>query len=138
MYTTSFHSFTDRTIPLVCDSEFVGNFFTDDIPDGNRPSTFLSSVIPNSVATLVGKKKTIANSFTDENCAPKKKISRLKYIDGLIPSVIVAYPVNIFQLSVKCRRTIALGNFIGECVKYQQNISVCKFVDDCGICTKLL
>jgi hypothetical protein len=43
----------------VYDSEFVGNFFTDDIPDGNRPSTFLSSVIPNFVATSVGKKKQL-------------------------------------------------------------------------------
>jgi hypothetical protein len=70
--------------------------------------------------------------------AHQKKISRLKYIDGLIPSVIVAYPVNIFHLPVKCRRTIALGNFVGECVKYRHNISVYKFVGDCGICTKLL
>jgi hypothetical protein len=70
--------------------------------------------------------------------AHQKKISRLKYIDGLIPSVIVAYPVNIFHLPVKCRRTIALGNFVGECVKYRHNIFVYKFVGDCGICTKLL
>ena len=33
--TTRFHSFTDGTISSVCDSEFVGNFFTNDIPDGN-------------------------------------------------------------------------------------------------------
>jgi len=54
--TTRFHSFTDETIMLVCDSEFVGNVFTDDIPDRNRSSAFLSSVIPNSVAISVGKK----------------------------------------------------------------------------------
>jgi hypothetical protein len=52
----------------------------------------------------------------------RKKKSRLKYNDGCILSVIVAYPVNIFQLLVKCRRTISL----------------CKFIGDCGISTKLL
>jgi hypothetical protein len=34
-------------------------------------------------------KKTFADGFTDGNCTPKKKISRLKYTDGFIPSVIV-------------------------------------------------
>ena len=52
----------------------------------------------------------------------RKKKSRLKYNDECIPSVIVAYPVNLFQLPVKCRRTISL----------------CKFIGDCGISTKLL
>jgi hypothetical protein len=52
----------------VCDSEFVGIFFTD----GQRPSAYLLSVIPNSIAKSVGKKKTIADGFTDRNCAPKK------------------------------------------------------------------
>jgi len=47
--------------------------------------------------------------------APKKNNSRWKYTDGFIPSVIVAYPVNIFQLSVKWRRTVSLCKFIGEC-----------------------
>jgi hypothetical protein len=28
--------------------------------------------------------------------------------------VIVAYPVNIFQLLVKCQRTISLCKFVGE------------------------
>jgi hypothetical protein len=69
-YTTRLHSFTDGNIPSVCDLEFVGNFFTDE----KRSSAFLSSVIPNSIAKSVGKKKTIADGFTDENCAPKKKI----------------------------------------------------------------
>ena len=56
-YTTRFHSFTDGTIPPVYNSEFVSNFFIDDILDRNLPSIFLSSIIPNSVATSVGKKK---------------------------------------------------------------------------------
>jgi hypothetical protein len=54
-----------------------------------------------------------------ENARQKIKNSRWKYTDGFIPSVIVAYPVNIFQLSVKCRRT----RF------------VCKVVSECGIST---
>jgi hypothetical protein len=73
------------------------------------PSAFLSSVIPHSVATLVGKKK-IADGFADENCSPKKN-SRLKYTNGFIPSV-----------SVKYKKTITVG----------------QVVDDCEICTKLL
>jgi hypothetical protein len=135
--TTRFHSFTDGTILLACDLEFVGNFFTDDTPDRNRPSAFLSSVIPNSIATSVGKKKHVPMVLHTE-IARQKNISRLKYTNRLSPSMIVAYPVNIFQLPVKCRRTIVLGNVVGECVKYRQNIFVCKFVGDCGICTKLL
>jgi hypothetical protein len=58
---------------LVSDLAFVGNFFTDDIPDGKCPSAFLSSVIPNFVAKAVDKKKTFVDGFTDGNCAPKKK-----------------------------------------------------------------
>ena len=34
-----------------------------------------------------------------ENARQKIKNSRWKYTDEFIPSVIVAYPVNIFQLS---------------------------------------
>ena len=45
----------------------------------------------------------------------KKKNSSWKYTDGFIPSVIVAYPVNIFQHPVKCRRTVSLCKFVGEC-----------------------
>jgi hypothetical protein len=45
---------------LVSDLAFVGNFFTDDIPDGKCPSAFLSSVIPNFVAKAVGKKKHLS------------------------------------------------------------------------------
>jgi hypothetical protein len=40
-----------------------------------RPSAFLSSVIPHSIAISVGKKKKpFADGFTDGICAPKKKI----------------------------------------------------------------
>jgi hypothetical protein len=108
-FTTRFHSFTDGNIPSVCDLEFVGNFFTD----GKRLLAFLSSVIPNSVAKSVGKKKKLPMVLQRE-IAREKKNSRLKYTDGCIPSVIVAYPVNIFQLPVKCRRTISLCEFVGE------------------------
>jgi hypothetical protein len=49
----------------------VGDFFTD----GLRPSAFLSSVIPPSVAISVRKtKKPFADGFTYGICAPKKKI----------------------------------------------------------------
>jgi hypothetical protein len=44
-----------------------------------------------------------------------KKNSHWKYTDDLIPLVIVAYPVNIFQLSVKCRRTLSVCNVVNEC-----------------------
>jgi hypothetical protein len=47
--------------------------------------------------------------------ARQKKYSCLKYTNGFIPSVIVAYPVNIFQLPVKCRRTVSLCKFVGKC-----------------------
>jgi hypothetical protein len=47
--------------------------------------------------------------------AHKKKYSRWKYTDEFIPSVIVAYLVNIFQLSVKYRRTRFVCKVVGEC-----------------------
>ena len=80
--TTRFHSFTDGTISSVCDSEFVGNFFTDNIPDGNRPLAFLSSVIPNFVSTSVGKKKQLPMVLQTKIACKKK--SCLKYTDGLV------------------------------------------------------
>jgi len=59
------------------------------------------------------KKNT--DGFTDEKYAQKKIPA------GNIPLVIVAYEVNIFQLSVKCQRTvfvcIGVGNY-GVCSKY--------------------
>jgi hypothetical protein len=72
-YTTRLHSFTDGNILLVCDLEFIGNFFTDE----KRSSAFLSSVIPNSIAKSVGKKKKkkIADGFTGEKFSPKKKFA---------------------------------------------------------------
>jgi hypothetical protein len=43
-----------------------------------------------SVAISVGNiKETFADGFTDGSCVPKKKVSRLKYTDRFIPSVIV-------------------------------------------------
>jgi len=40
-------------------------------------------VIPHFIAISVGKTiKPFADSFTDGICAPKKKVSRLKYTDG--------------------------------------------------------
>jgi hypothetical protein len=57
----------------VCDYEFVGNLFTDNITDGIRPSVFLSSVIPHSVVISVGNtKKPLADGFADGFYAPKK------------------------------------------------------------------
>jgi hypothetical protein len=42
-------------------------------------------VISLSLAISVGKtKKSFADGFTDEICAPKKKVSRLKYTDGFL------------------------------------------------------
>ena len=77
----------------VLDTEFVSNLFTD----RNCSSDFLSSVIPNFVAKSFGKKKkTIADDFDRQKLRTKKN-SLLKYTDGYIPSVIVAYPVNIFK-----------------------------------------
>ena len=66
----------------MCDRKFVGKLFTDYITDGIRPSEYLLSVIPHSVAISVGNtKKTFTDGFTDGLCAPKKKVSRLEYID---------------------------------------------------------
>ena len=85
VFTTRFHSFTDGTIPSVYYQKFVGDFFTDVITDGIRPSALPSSVIPHSVGISVGKtKKPFIDGFTDGTCAPKKKDSRLKYTDGFL------------------------------------------------------
>jgi hypothetical protein len=98
-------------------------FFTDVITDGLRPSAFPSSVIPPSVAISVGKtKKPFADGFTDGICAPKKKVSHLKYTDGFL----------VRRYIVIDRRKITVGKSVGECVKYRQNMSVCKFIGNCG------
>jgi len=82
--TTRFHSFTNGSIPSVYDYKFIGDFFTDVISDGLRPSALLSSVIPHSVGISVGKtKKPFPDGFTDGICAQKKD-SRLKYTDGFL------------------------------------------------------
>jgi len=78
--TTRFHSFTDGNILSVYDLAFVGNFFTNDIPDGKRPSAFLSSVISHSIAKSVCNKKTFADSFTDGNCTQKKVLLKKKFL----------------------------------------------------------
>jgi hypothetical protein len=52
----------------------------------------------------------------------KKKDSRLKYTDRFLGHrYIVIY-----------RRTITVGKSVGECVKYRQSMSVCKFVGNYG------
>jgi len=121
--TTTFHSFTDGNILSVCNYEFVSKLFTNIFTDGIHPSAFLSSVIPHSVAISVeNTKKSFVDGFTDEICAPKKKISRLKYTDGFYSiGDIVSY-----------RRKRIVGNFVGECLKYRPNISVYKFISNCG------
>ena len=118
-HTTRFHSFTDGPIPSVYDYKFVGDFFTDVIADGLRPSAFPSSVIPHSVGISVGKtKKPFPDGFTDGICAQKKKDSRLKYTDGFL----------FRWWYCNYRRKISVGNNVGECMKYRSNLSVCKFV----------
>jgi hypothetical protein len=86
--TTRFHSFTDKNIPSVCDSLFVGNLISSDITDGKCPSAFLSSVIPHFVVKAVGKKKH-CRWFYRQKLRAKKKSSCLKYTDGFIPLVSV-------------------------------------------------
>jgi hypothetical protein len=70
-YTTRLHSFTDGNILLVCDLEFIGNFFTDE----KRSSAFLSSVIPNSIAKSVGKKKQLPMVLQTKIVRQKKKFA---------------------------------------------------------------
>jgi hypothetical protein len=55
--------------------------------------------------------------------AKKKKHSRWKYIDGYILSVIVAYSVNISQLSVKCRRTLFVYEGVNDCGIFSKYLS---------------
>ena len=94
---------------------FVGKVFTDYITDGIRPSEYLLSVIPHSVAISVGNKKnTFTDGFTDGPCAPKKK----------------SFPLGIYYIpSVLCkyRRTTSVGKSVGD-ISYRPNKSVCKFV----------
>ena len=52
--------------------------------------------------------KINTDGFTDEKCAQKKIPT------GNILSVIVAYAVNIFQLSVKYRRDMSVGIHVGD------------------------
>ena len=48
----------------------------------------------------------------------KKKVSRLKYTDKF-------YSVGDIVIY---RQLLTVGKFVGECLKYRPNISVCKFV----------
>jgi len=78
-------------------------------------------------------KKTFADGFTYGHCAPKKKVSRLKYTDGFSligDSVTYRWIKPSVKLSVT--DLISIGNSVGEVLKYRLNISVCKFVGDCG------
>jgi hypothetical protein len=52
--------------------------------------------------------KINTDGFTDEKCAQKKIPT------GNILSVIVAYAVNIFQLSVKYRWDMSVGIHVGD------------------------
>ena len=146
--TTRFHSFTDGKIPSVCDKKFVGDFFSDVITDGLRPSALPSSVIPHSVAISVGKtKKPFADGFTDGICAQKKKkipawniptdfysVGILWLTDENYPSVNLSVSVwntdricpfvnssVIVEATVKCRRIKSVGKSVGECLKYRPN-----------------
>jgi len=67
-------------------------------------------------------KKTICRWFYRQNLRAKKKVSCLKYTDGF-------YSVGDIVIY---RRLRTVGKFVGECLKYWPNISVCKFVDNCG------
>ena len=113
--TTRFHSFTDGNIPSVCDRTFVGKVFTDYITDGIRPSEYLLSVIPHSVAISVGNKKK--HIYRRPVRAKKKKFPAWNIPTEYIPSVLCKY-----------RRTNSVGKSVGD-ILYRSNISVCKFVD---------
>ena len=52
----------------------------------------------------------------------QKKDSRLKYTDGFL----------VRRDIVIDRRKITVSKSVGECMKYQQNMSVCKFIGNCG------
>jgi hypothetical protein len=54
--------------------------------------------------------------------AHQKKVSRLKYTDGF-------YSVGDIVID---RRIQTVGKFVGECLKYRPNISICKFIGKCG------
>ena len=105
--TTRFHSFIDGNIPSVCDYQFIGEFFTDVFTDGIRPSAFLSSETQKNHLLMVLQMKFGA----------KKKVSRLKYTNRF-------YSVGDIVID---RRLRTVGKFVGECLKYRPNISVCKF-----------
>ena len=142
----------------MCDYQSVGELFTDVFTDGIRLSTILSSVILYFVAISVrNTKKPFADGFTDGICAQKKKFPAWNipmdfissviswFTNGHVPSVNMSVSfwntdrINPFVNSsvfvaatIKCRRIHFVGKVVGECIKYQPNISVCKCVDECG------
>jgi hypothetical protein len=67
-------------------------------------------------------KKIICRWFYRRNLRVKKKVSNLKYTDGF-------YSVGDLVIY---RRLRTVGKFVGECLKYRPNISVCKFVGNYG------
>jgi len=50
-----------------------------------------------------------------------KKYFNWKYMDGFILSLTIAYPINIFELPVKCWRIVSIYKFIDE---YAVNFSI--------------
>ena len=80
-YTTRFYSFTDRNIPSVCDQKIIYQLYYK----RNPPVRFLfvGDSIFRRYISRKNKKITFVNSFTDCICAPKKKVSRLNYTDGI-------------------------------------------------------
>jgi len=67
-------------------------------------------------------KKNICRWFYRRNLCAKKQDSRLKYTDRFL----------VRRDIVNDRRKITVGKSVGECMKYRQNMSVCKLVGNCG------
>jgi hypothetical protein len=68
----------------VYDYKFVGDFFTDVISDGLRPSALPSSVIPHSVGISVGKKKNHFPMVLQKEFARQKKRFPLEIYHGFL------------------------------------------------------
>ena len=68
------------------------------------------------------KKNHLLMVLQTEFARQKKKDSRLKYTDGFL----------VRRYIVIDRRKITVGKSVGECMKYRQNMSVCKFIGNCG------
>ena len=101
------------------------------------------------VCHYIGRKnkKTFADGFTDGNCAPKKKVSRLIYTDGFIPSVIVWHTdrfIPSVNLSVSVWNTdrkypfVNLSVIVASTVKYRRIKFVGKVVGEAVIPTEYI